>query len=62
MQTFDLWDGELDYVEKLLQEDHRNNSAWNQRYFVISQTTGFTEDVVEREAKLVSSTSIYPGQ
>ena len=54
MQTFNLWEGELDYTEKLLREDHRNNSAWNQRYFVISQTCGFTDQVLEREVKLVS--------
>lgn len=54
MQTFNLWEGELDYTEKLLREDHRNNSAWNQRYFVISQTSGFTDQVLEREVKLVS--------
>ncbi|KAB7506782.1 Protein farnesyltransferase/geranylgeranyltransferase type-1 subunit alpha [Armadillidium nasatum] len=40
---------ELDYVEELIQEDIRNNSAWNQRYFVISRTTGFTEDVIKKE-------------
>ena len=50
-QNFDLWDGELDFVDKLLKEDHRNNSAWNQRHFVISQTTGFTDAVLEREVK-----------
>ena len=27
----------------------RNNSAWNQRYFVISHTTDFTEEVLQRE-------------
>ena len=30
-------------------DDLRNNSAWNQRYFVISQTTDFTEEVLQRE-------------
>ncbi|SPO37535.1 related to Protein farnesyltransferase alpha subunit [Pseudozyma flocculosa] len=30
-----LWDGELDYAEKLLVEDVRNNSAWNHRWFCI---------------------------
>ena len=51
LQKFDLWDKELDYVDSLLQEDLRNNSAWNQRHFVVSNTTGFTDDVVEREVK-----------
>jgi len=31
----EVWDGELDYVERLLTEDIRNNSAWSHRYFVL---------------------------
>lgn len=49
IREFSLWENELDYVNKLLVEDLRNNSAWNQRYFVINNTTGFTDDVVDRE-------------
>ncbi|XP_074641472.1 protein farnesyltransferase/geranylgeranyltransferase type-1 subunit alpha-like [Tubulanus polymorphus] len=49
IRTFDLWDEELDYTDRLLIDDVRNNSAWNQRYFVISNTTGFTDEVIERE-------------
>lgn len=30
LQAFNLWDGELEYVESLLESDLRNNSAWNQ--------------------------------
>lgn len=52
IKEFGLWEKELDYVDKLLTEDLRNNSAWNQRYFVVSKTTGFTEDIVDREVKL----------
>ena len=33
-----LFDGELQYVTGLLEEDIRNNSAWNQRLFVIKST------------------------
>lgn len=51
IKEFSLWEKELDYVDKLLTEDLRNNSAWNQRYFVISETTGFTEDIVNREVR-----------
>lgn len=36
-------------MDKLLNTDVRNNSAWNQRYFVINNTTGFTEEVLDRE-------------
>ncbi|KAM7305547.1 putative farnesyltransferase alpha subunit [Ixodes scapularis] len=49
ISEFDLWDGELDYVSTLLQDDVRNNSAWNQRFYIISNTTGFTEAVLDRE-------------
>lgn len=36
-------------MDSLLQADVRNNSAWNQRYFVINNLTGFTEIVLSRE-------------
>jgi protein farnesyltransferase/geranylgeranyltransferase type-1 subunit alpha len=32
----DLWRRELEYTELLLEDDLRNNSAWNQRFFVLS--------------------------
>lgn len=49
-QEYKLWDNELEFVENLLEEDVRNNSAWNQRHFVISHTTGSSDPaVVERE-------------
>ena len=51
-QTYGLWEGELSYVDQLLAEDLRNNSVWNQRHFVVSNTTGFTDDaVVQREVE-----------
>lgn len=30
-----LWPGERPYVEELLEEDVRNNSAWHHRFFVV---------------------------
>lgn len=36
MARFGLWPNELAYVEVLLAADVRNNSAWNQRWFVIA--------------------------
>ncbi|KAJ8981764.1 hypothetical protein NQ317_002358 [Molorchus minor] len=49
IKTFNLFEGELEYIDSLLLDDVRNNSAWNQRYFVINNTTGFTEEVLNRE-------------
>lgn len=50
VQEYKLWDSELEFVENLLEDDVRNNSAWNQRHFVISHTTGFTDGaVLDRE-------------
>lgn len=36
MKNFNLFQQELEYVERLLEEDIRNNSAWNQRFFVVT--------------------------
>lgn len=44
-----VWREELQYVEKLLREDIRNNSAWNQRFFVAFESKMGGEDVGERE-------------
>lgn len=53
-QEYKLWDNELEFVENLLEEDVRNNSAWNQRHFVISHTTGFSDPaIIEREIQWV---------
>ncbi|KAF9009994.1 hypothetical protein BDQ17DRAFT_1520433 [Cyathus striatus] len=31
----DLWTGELDFVDTMLNQDVRNNSAWHHRFFVV---------------------------
>lgn len=38
----------MTYVDKLIAEDVRNNSAWNQRYFVLKHT-GFSQEILQRE-------------
>ncbi|KAL5545082.1 hypothetical protein UlMin_008866 [Ulmus minor] len=38
LQTLGGWEDELDYCEELLEEDVFNNSAWNQRYFVVTRS------------------------
>ena len=56
LKEFGLWSEELEFVDSLLQLDLRNNSAWNQRFFVIYNTTGFTADVIAREVAYVNHT------
>ncbi|KAI0035815.1 hypothetical protein K488DRAFT_68134 [Vararia minispora EC-137] len=47
----EMWAGEVDYVDRLLEEDLRNNSAWHHRFFITFQRAGkdTREDVVKRE-------------
>ncbi|GAA5861936.1 hypothetical protein JCM3774_001358 [Rhodotorula dairenensis] len=45
-----VWDDELAYADKLLQEDLRNNSAWNHRFFVAFES-GMGGDCGEREIR-----------
>lgn len=48
-----LFDNELVFVDKLIGADLRNNSAWNQRYFVLNHTDGFTPEVIHYELTYV---------
>ncbi|WFD34490.1 galactose-6-sulfurylase [Malassezia cuniculi] len=49
----ELWDGELAFVDKLLDEDVRNNSAWSHRWFCcFGRESGVTrEDEIAYVAK-----------
>lgn len=49
LSTFKVWDKELDYIESLIKLDWRNNSAWNQRYFVLTSTTDMNKDLKAKE-------------
>ncbi|EJD51260.1 protein prenylyltransferase [Auricularia subglabra TFB-10046 SS5] len=46
-----LWDGERAFVEAMLQEDVRNNSAWHHRFFVV-WLNGVREGDEDREEVL----------
>lgn len=40
---------EVAFVDKMLDEDVRNNSAWNHRYFIIHTLNEFDETVFQTE-------------
>jgi protein farnesyltransferase/geranylgeranyltransferase type-1 subunit alpha len=47
--TFQTWENEMKFIDKLITEDVRNNSAWNHRHFVHSHVSGFTSAVLSAE-------------
>ncbi|CAE6936514.1 FTA [Symbiodinium sp. CCMP2456] len=50
LQHFNMWHEELPFVELLLEEDIRNNSAWNHRYTVVrNQSWPLTDSIRDRE-------------
>eukprot|EP00438_Fugacium_kawagutii_P031307 Skav215331 [mRNA] locus=scaffold1391:33066:38598:- [translate_table: standard] len=52
LQQFNLWKEELPFVEQLLSEDIRNNSAWNHRYAVVrNESSPLSDAVRDREIK-----------
>jgi protein farnesyltransferase/geranylgeranyltransferase type-1 subunit alpha len=60
----ELWEGELDYVQGLLDEDLRNNSAWHHRYFVVfgsgvREGEEDREGVIRRELRCVLRLDAY---
>lgn len=48
-----MWESEVPFLERLVEEDVRNNSAWHHRFFVVferkAKEGGVDEDVVKRE-------------
>ncbi len=34
VKSFQLWDGELEFVDQCIDDDVRNNSAWNHVRFI----------------------------
>lgn len=47
-----MFDNELMYVDKLIAADVRNNSAWNQRIFVLKYT-GLSPETLQVELRYV---------
>ena len=49
-----MFDGELEFTERLLEDDVRNNSVWNHRFFVLSSTKEqFSNVLADREIDFV---------
>lgn len=44
-----LYDKEMDFIDNLLMNDVRNNSAWNQRYFIVNNHLGWSDMNVQKE-------------
>ena len=42
VRHFGLWDTELPYLDQLIAQDPRNNSAWNHRFHMSSGHTSYT--------------------
>ncbi|KAF7491380.1 Protein farnesyltransferase/geranylgeranyltransferase type-1 subunit alpha [Sarcoptes scabiei] len=51
IKFWNKFDDELKFSEEMIQYDFRNNSAWNHRFFVISNTTGFTDTIARDECE-----------
>ena len=47
VERFELWDGELEFVnEELSEGEFTNNSLWSYRYFILMKTRLFTKELV----------------
>lgn len=49
MRFYRIFDAELDFVTNLIYEDVRNNSAWNQRFFVLSNIPNLKQECLEMD-------------
>nr|XP_043638548.1 protein farnesyltransferase/geranylgeranyltransferase type-1 subunit alpha [Erigeron canadensis] len=52
LQNFGGWEAELAYCNELLEDDIFNNSAWNQRYFVITRHPGLGGIEANRDSEV----------
>lgn len=53
VQRFDLWEkGEIEYLDGLIKEDVRNNSAWNHRFYVLfSRELPVDKETINKEIR-----------
>jgi len=56
--AWDLWDEELAFTEAVLADDVRNNSAWNQRFFIL--TRGGPQQPAQADGGLATGTDAPP--
>jgi protein farnesyltransferase/geranylgeranyltransferase type-1 subunit alpha len=54
VERFQLWAGELDFIEEMLDDDVTNNSVWSYRYFIIMKTAKtFSSELVNSEIEYI---------
>lgn len=53
VRRFNLWEnGEIEYLNELLDDDVRNNSAWNHRFFVLfGRGEPLPDETIEKEIR-----------
>ncbi|KXS16766.1 farnesyltransferase, CAAX box, alpha [Gonapodya prolifera JEL478] len=65
IRRFSVWEDELDFCNKMVELDVRNNSAWNQRWFVLSaslngETKEFSVTIEEELDYALAKLSLAP--
>ena len=50
VKKYSLFEEDLKFVEKLLRYDIRNNSAWNERFFIFTHFPGWNENTIKSES------------
>lgn len=58
VSRFGLWDGEMSFVEELIEHDIRNNSAWNHRFATVRNTSWPPTDEIRAREVQYAITSI----
>lgn len=52
VRAFNLWDLEVDFCDRMINLDFRNNSAWNHRFFVLTNNSSKPFDLALRDQEI----------
>ncbi|GAX74302.1 hypothetical protein CEUSTIGMA_g1751.t1 [Chlamydomonas eustigma] len=55
VEAFGLWEIELLYVEEMIDRDIRNNSAWNQRAFIMKSQLQLSAGIADEQTTVMAS-------